>query len=243
MEAEVYERMAAMEAEHWWFRGRRRILETLMGRIEGEGSRPRILEAGCGTGGNLPMLERHGTVKAFEPDPRARELARSKGYLVEAGSLPESCPFDGELFDWILMPDVLEHIEDDRAALAVLTRKLAPGGKLLLTVPAFPALWSAHDTIHHHFRRYRRRDLTSLLSATGLRIRVLHYYNFWLFPPILAVRLLKRGRAAANSDDAAIPAAPLNRVLEGIFSSERHFVGRPGFPFGVSLIALASRPD
>jgi SAM-dependent methyltransferase len=243
MEAEVYERMAVLEAGHWWFRGRRRVLETLMGRIEPAGKPPRILEAGCGTGGNLPMLERHGTVKAFEPDPRARDLARSKGYPVEAGSLPEACPFDGERFDWILMPDVLEHIEDDRAALEVLSRKLAPGGNLLLTVPAFPVLWSAHDTIHHHFRRYRRKQLAVLLSGTGLRIRVLHYYNFWLFPPILAVRLLKRGRAAANSDDAAIPPAPLNRMLEWIFSSERRFVGRPGFPFGVSLIALASRPE
>lgn len=241
MEAEVYERMAAVEAGHWWFRGRRQILENLLLRYGSSNGTQRILEAGCGTGGNLPMLARHGELRAFEPDPRARERARARGYTVEEGSLPEGCPFAEETFDWILMPDVLEHIEDDRRSLNVLSARLAPGGRLLLTVPAFSILWSRHDITHHHYRRYRKRQVGELLASAGLRVEMLSYYNCWLFPPILAVRCLKRLLQSESGDEDTIPPAALNKLLQRIFAGERHFLPRPGFPFGVSVIAMASR--
>lgn len=241
MEAEVYERMARMETRHWWFRGRRRILRHLLRHFTPPGRSVRILEAGCGTGGNLEMLAAFGEVNAFEPEASARVHARRPGCDVQAGQLPGDHPFAGEDFDWILLADVLEHVEADADSLKALGSCLAEGGNLILTVPACPFLWSRHDELHRHYRRYRKGDLRDLLEAAGLEIRLLHYYNFWFFPAVALVRLLRRGSRGSRSDESHLPAKPLNRLAEAVFASERHFLLRTGFPVGVSLVAVAGR--
>lgn len=242
MEAELYQRMDAIEGAHWWFRGRRRILEAMIRkRLQPKGSLD-ILEAGAGTGGNISMLQSFGTVAAFEPDAGARELANRKGYAVEEGFLPGPLPFTGECFDLILLADVLEHVEADLEALVALRQCLRPGGSLLLTVPAFPFLWSAHDERHQHFRRYRRQPLLGRLEAAGFAVPWISYYNCWLFPPIAAVRALHRLCKRRESDEESLPAPPLNRFLEGLFASERGVLASHRLPFGVSLIAHARLP-
>lgn len=242
MEAEVYERMARMETRHWWFRGRRRILRHLLKRFTTPERPVRILEAGCGTGGNLEMLSAFGEVKAFEPEASARIHARRPGCEVQEGRLPVDHPFAGERFDWIVLADVLEHVEADGASLKALGSCLAEGGNLLLTVPACPFLWSRHDQLHRHYRRYRKADLRALLEDAGLEIRLLHYYNFWFFPVVALVRLLRRGSEGDRSDESHLPPAPLNRLAEAVFAGERHFLLRTGFPVGISLVAVAGRP-
>lgn len=242
MEAEVYERMARLENRHWWFRGRRRILRHLLRRFTTPDRPVRILEAGCGTGGNLEMLSAFGEVKAFEPEASARIHARRTGCEVQEGRLPADHPFAGECFDLILLADVLEHVEEDGATLKALGRCLAEGGNLLLTVPACPFLWSRHDELHRHYRRYRKAELRDLLEDAGLEIRLLHYYNFWFFPVVALVRWLRRESEDSRSDETHVPAKPLNRLAEAVLAGERHFLLRTGFPVGVSLVAVAGRP-
>src|SRR6185312_16486006 len=117
--------------------------------------------AGCGSGGNLPMLAEFGEVSAFELDEAQLQRARERGIgTIARGSIPDALPFEGQRFDLVVMLDVLEHLEDDHAGLAAVLTRLAPGGFFLATVPAFPMLWSSHDVSHHHFRRYSRGQAT-----------------------------------------------------------------------------------
>lgn len=241
MEPEVYRRMSLQEERHWWFRSRRHIVATLLRPHLPQGGSLDILEAGCGTGGNFAWLSALGRLSAFEPDEQALALARHHGH-AQPGRLPDDHPYTGKTFDLIVLLDVLEHVEADRESLESLARLLKPGGLLLLTVPAFPFLWSGHDVRHHHFRRYRRAELDLLLKAAGLRTRRLSYYNFWLFPLVALVRLCRSRTRPERSDDEELPMPLANGFLRHIFSSEALLLSRMNLPFGVSLLALAEKP-
>lgn len=235
--------MRELEDRHWWFTARRRIVESVIARLP-LGPNASILDAGCGTGGNLAMLARFGAVTGAEYDAGAAAIARARGVapVVRAG-LPDAMPFAAGQFQLVTLIDVLEHIDDDQASLDTLAGLLRPGGYLLSTVPAFPFLWSAHDTEHHHHRRYRAAQLRARIAASGLQIQWLGYYNTWLFPLVVMVRLLHKLKPAAGvGSEMALPPAPLNALLERVFASERHWLGRVPAPFGVSLIALARKP-
>jgi SAM-dependent methyltransferase len=243
MDAAVFQRMAELDASHWWFVGRRRILEQLIRREVRPPPDARILEVGCGTGHNLEMLGRFGTVEATELNDSARKLASTRlGRPVARAALPDLSMFDDERFDLVALLDVLEHVADDRAALKSIQSKLKPGGKLLVTVPGNPWMWSAHDVSHHHHRRYRRRELESVAKAANLKVEFLSPFNSLLFPPIAAARLVGRLTGRESADDA-MPPAPVNRLLRAIFGLEAGLIGRVPFPFGVSLAAVLRRPD
>jgi SAM-dependent methyltransferase len=241
MERAIYDRMAEIDADHWWFGGRRAIVASLIER-QVELRRPaRILEVGCGTGSNLAMLQRYGSVDAIEPDAPARELASARsGIAVQGGLLPDGVTLDEGAYDLIVLLDVLEHIPDDLGTLAALRGKLAPGGRLLVTVPAMPWLWSAHDSAHHHHRRYTARTLSKVFKAAGFRIRYRSHFNTILFPMIVAARAAGKLLRREGGDDA-MPPRPVNALLKSLFASERHLLGRARLPFGVSL-ALVAEP-
>jgi len=242
MERQVFDRMAELDGSHWWYVARREILAELIGRVVRPPPGAAILEIGCGTGHNLAMLSRFGHVEAVELDDQARRLATSRlGRPVLAGSLPGLADDLATRFDLVTLLDVLEHIEDDVAALAGIRRLLKPGGKLLLTVPANPWMWSAHDTVHHHHRRYRQPDLARLLREADLTIDLMSHFNSLLYPAIAAVRLVGKLRGSSDSDDH-MPPAPVNSLFHALFASERHLIGRLPMPFGVSLVAVVSRP-
>ena len=241
MDARIYTEMATLEQQHWWFAARRKILDKLLSTLPLPPD-AQILEAGCGTGGNLAMLARHGRVYGMETNAQALELASAKGAgQIAAGRLPAPIPFDDLKFDLIALLDVLEHIDDDAATLSALRARLKPGGWLLMTVPAYPFLWSRHDELHHHKRRYVGRDLRAVSEAAGLHISYLSYFNTWLFPLIAAARLARMGEG--HSGDLSMPNKFINALLAQIFASERLLLGRVRLPFGVSLIALARNPD
>ena len=243
MEHEVYLATAALENSHWWFRGRRAIVRTVLDRL---GLRPgaEIVELGCGTGGNLADLARYGRVYAMEPDPWARKVATERGCAMALeGSLPDAIPFAARRFDLAVMTDVLEHVGPDREALTAVRALLKPGGHVVITVPAMPMLWSSHDVAHHHLRRYRAADLRAMLIDAGFESPYLTHFNFILLPPIaiarIAERALKRLRGPATIHSMARQPRLFNGILTSVFSAERHVVVRIPMPIGVSILAIA----
>lgn len=185
------------------------------------------------------MLGQFGRVDAVELDDDARALATERsGIAVLPGALPDDLPPECDGYDMVVLLDVLEHVDLDRDALAALRRRLRPGGKLVLTVPAYPWLWSRHDETHHHHRRYTAGVLADRLAAAGYRVVNMSYFNTLLFPLIVAVRAVHRLLGIDAADDA-MPPRPVNRMLRALFRCERHAIGRLRLPFGVSLAAVA----
>lgn len=240
MERVVYDRMAELDETHWWYRARREILATLIARDIPLRPGARLLEIGCGTGHNLQMLARFGEVDGIELDPQARALASLRvGKPVGGSPLPRLEGVPDATYDLVAVLDVIEHVEEDRLSLETIARKLRPGGKILITVPAHPWMWSAHDEVNHHKRRYTARSLRQVIAAAGLKTELLSPFNSLLFPLAAAARIAGRIAGKKDSDDTMPPPA-LNKLFETVFGWERYALGRVPFPPGVSLVAIAS---
>jgi SAM-dependent methyltransferase len=242
MERVVYDRMAELDGRHWWYRARREILADLIARKLRLPEDARILEIGCGTGHNLEMLQRFGRADGIEIDPAARAVAAQRlGRPIGEAPLPALSGVEDGAYDLVAILDVLEHVEEDEAALASIARKLRPGGRILITVPAHPWMWSAHDAVNHHKRRYTRRTLKAAVASAGLEIELLSWFNSLLFPLAAAARLAGRLTGKEDSDDK-MPPRLVNSLFETIFGLERYAVGRVPLPPGVSLVAIVSAP-
>jgi SAM-dependent methyltransferase len=241
MDRAIYRSMRSLQGEHWWFRARREILGTVIG---GLGLRPgaRILEAGCGPGGNIALLQRFGDVSAFDMDAEAGGFCRADtGVACAIGSLPDANPFqDARSFDLVVALDVLEHIQDDRASLLSLASTLAEGGRLLVTVPAYQWMFSSHDVVHHHKRRYSRPQLQRLFAELGFEIVRDGYFNSLLFPIVAVARLHARLFHRGTTGDS-MPPRWLNSLLERVFGLESKVLARGAFPFGTSIFLVATR--
>jgi SAM-dependent methyltransferase len=240
MERVAYRQMAELDQQHWWYRARREILGELIRREVRPPANAGILEIGCGTGHNFQMLGQFGHVDAIELDEDSRTLAEQRlGRAIMTSPLPELAGIADRHYDLIAALDVIEHIAEDAAAIAAIAAKLKPGGKFLITVPAHQWMWSAHDTVNHHKRRYSKASLRRLIHGSPLRIDKIGYFNSLLFPAAIAERLASKLRGK-DSGDLALPPKPLNSALEHVFAAERHLVGRLPLPPGLSLFAVAS---
>ncbi|MBV9529379.1 class I SAM-dependent methyltransferase [Sphingomonas sp.] len=240
MERVVYDQMAELDQRHWWYRARREVLAELIRRRASPPPGARLLEIGCGTGHNLAMLGEFGSVEGLELDDAARAIAETRlGGPVMSSPLPDLSGVPERSYDLVGAFDVIEHIDDDRAAVTSIARRLKPGGKFVMTVPAHQWMWSAHDVVNHHQRRYSRAALKQLIRQSPLRLDAIGYFNSLLFPVAVAERMASKAR---GRDDAnlSLPAAPLNSALERVFAAERHLIGRVPLPPGLSLFAVAS---
>ena len=244
MRADAYVEMARVQHAHWWFSARREILRE---RISALGLRhgARLLEIGSGTGANLAMLSEFGSVTGLEMSAQAirfaselPEVRTGQARLVE-GRCPEALGALEGPFDLICLFDVLEHIDADSYVLSELSRLLAPGGRIMVTVPAYSWLWSEHDVKLHHFRRYTKDSLNNTFRRAGLDVARLSHFNTLLFPLAVAERIVckLRGRASGAVE---VPGARVNSALRSVFSAERHLLGPMNLPFGLSLLALST---
>jgi SAM-dependent methyltransferase len=228
------------EDRHWWYRGRRTVLDGVIAGL-GLPANARILDAGCGSGRFMVELARRGTVIGVELSDTSVALAQRRAIgEVIAGSVLEM-PFPDASFDLAVSLDVIEHLEDDLAALRELRRTVAPGGALLVTVPAYQWLWSGHDEINHHHRRYTRRSLQRVAEQAGWNQVRTTYFNSLLLPVAIVLRVLERfnTKTTESSLDLWIPPEPLNWALERPLALEAAMIARGGrIPAGLSLLAV-----
>jgi SAM-dependent methyltransferase len=236
-----YHAMHLVELTHWWFRGRRRLLVSFLARVGGaRAGALRILDYGCGTGGNTTSYGQFGSVIGVEPDPHAVRLAQARGGGSYCRADGVRLPFRNGTFDVVIASDVLEHIEDDSGAMAEMARVLRPGGSMIISVPAHQWLFSYHDAALHHFRRYSKATLRSLLGRERLRIRRLSYWNTTLFPLLSLYRLLQQQRRRPlPRSDTRLPPGLINQALAVLLSAEAALVRHVGLPWGLSLVVVA----
>ena len=248
MDAAYIATHAEEDERHWWFVGRREVILSVMRQVftsrdlsspaRPAASRPRLAEIGCGSGSLLAPLSEFGHVTGVEASEEFLRLARLRGRPVLPGSLPHDIPIEPGSLDGALLLDVLEHLGDDREALRAVRRLLKPGGSLLCTVPAYQFLWSGHDVVLGHRRRYTTHGLRRTLEEAGFRISRLTYFNTLLAVPIMAARLVRKLRGTSSHD--LIPLPPrLNVLLSRLFASEALLLKRVSFPFGISVLAVA----
>ncbi|HDL64382.1 MAG TPA: class I SAM-dependent methyltransferase [Proteobacteria bacterium] len=231
---------------HWWFVGRRKIVLSLARQIIGGITQPVIVDVGCGAGATLKELEKLGSVTGVDISPRAVGYCRTRGCRRVCLVEEESLPLGDNKISLIVSLDVLEHLDHDYLHLREYHRILKDDGKILLTVPALPWLWSSHDVANHHRRRYTRTHLRKLLEREGWKIEKLSYFCTILFPLIMVIRLISKGVnktiKSYNADwNFKIPGFGINWLFAKIFASEAFWFSRGGFPIGSSLLAVCRK--
>jgi SAM-dependent methyltransferase len=234
--------MLSRDDEHWWYRGRRLVLRAELERLPLEPG-ARLLDAGCGSGRTLDELARYGRVSGVDLSPDAVETARKRGHDDVQVARVEELPFADGTFDVVTCLDVVEHTPDDRATLAELRRVTRPGGLLLVTVPAYQALWSQHDEVNLHFRRYDSSSLRAAARSARWHVVTDTHFNSLLLAPAAAVRLVQRHRRAHPHSDLDLTPPALNGVLELPLRLESRLVAMgTRLPAGLSLLAVLRRP-
>jgi len=245
MEKDYYKWYYEVERKHWWFEVRNEIIIDLIRKAAG-GKKLKILNVGVATGHTTELLMEFGEVTSVEYDKDCFNYLQTflPGELVN-GSITE-LPFGDNEFDLVCAFDVVEHVEQDQFAVDELSRVCKANGHIVISVPAFKFLWSEHDIINHHIKRYTRKEIEGLLSKN--KIGYVSYFNFILFIPIAAVRVTKTlifgtpKAEDAKSDFKSVKPTTVSRMLKALFSSEKWFINRGvELPFGVSILAAAQK--
>jgi len=252
MDPALFDLNARIEQDQWWFAGRRRIMQELLGEVVPPGQDALVIDVGCGTGANLASLHPAYRTVGIDPTPAAVERARERFPDVEfvCGMAPDDLGDAMGEADAVLVMDVLEHVEDDRGLLASLVEPLSVGAHVLITVPADIRLWSEHDVSHGHYRRYDVAGLRSVWGDLPVTEVMLSPFNARLYPVARVVRWVSRRRgkpAGESGSDLSLPPRPANAVLRAVFGGEAsqlvRVLERRGRPYrrGVSLVSVLRR--
>ena len=250
MEKEYYRDYYTLERNHWWFRARKNILEAQVQRLFPNRTNLKILNAGCATGYSSEWLMQFGEVSSLEYDAECFAFTRDVVKIpIVQGSITE-LPFEDNQFDLIVAFDVVEHVENDVLAVQEMQRVAKPGGIIFISVPAFNFLWSNHDEVNHHFRRYKIATLSNTFRKSTLKHLYTSYFNTFLFIPITAYRLIgnliqkiKHGGNQKiyneNSNDLTVGKDNLaSKIFFRIFNAENILLRKGfNFPFGISIMA------
>jgi SAM-dependent methyltransferase len=239
MDPKYGERYRDLFDRHWWWRARTEFLVEMLRRLRPAGAWPTILDIGCGDGLFFDRLREFGDVEGVEP---FAELVR---YDNPDRSRIYTCSFDerfqpGKVYSLILMLDVLEHLENPAAALRHALSLLTPGGRLVITVPAFNLLWTNHDVLNHHFVRYTRSTFRDVAQQAGLQIFQERYIYNWTFFAKLGVRLYER-LLRPKPNPARVPPAWVNASLYWLSRMEQRTITQASMPFGSSLMVIGGK--
>ena len=244
MQQHTYAIMDEVEGSHWWFVGRRAILDSFLQRVVAKIRNPQsqicILDVGCGTGANIEMLSNYGNAEGVDVSDDALEFCRRKGLTVQKG-LAESLPYADDSFDLTTALDVVEHLDDDIAGLKEMFRVTKRGGYSLIFVPAFMWLWGVQDDISNHRIRYTKSQIVERLKNAGYEVERATYANWTFFAPILAGRVFMKLTGIKPESENNITISGLNGIFGKLFSSERFWLNRFNFPFGVSIVVVARK--
>lgn len=245
MQQHTYSIMYGVEGSHWWFVGRRRIIESFLAPLGRnlKSERPRILDVGCGTGANLELLAKFGDAEGVDVSTEALAFCRERGLKQVHQGEAEHLPYEDCTFDLVTGLDVVEHLDDDVAGLKEMRRVLRPGGCAFLFVPAFMFLWGVQDDVSHHRRRYTLSGLQEAVRTAGLEIERATYANITFFAPILLGRLLMRVTGFRPASENVFQVSFLNGLLGRILGAEGSILRLVNLPFGVSAICVARRVD
>lgn len=244
MKSGEHERMARLEREYWWHVGRRHIVRALLNRaLPPAQARRVVLDVGCGTGGNLDLLGEYGSVVALDDSIVALAFAMRAGHPRAVRGSASALPCREGSIDLITLLDVLEHLDDEAAVLAECKRALKPGGTLLMTVPAYQWLWSGHDEVLGHRRRYVAGRLRQVVAAAGFEVRHLSYAISLLFPMIAGYRVVERMLSRRQQTSYVAVDPSLNAVFIALLRIEAWLLGAGlRLPFGTSIVIAATTP-
>jgi SAM-dependent methyltransferase len=225
--------------EHWWWRAREEMLVAILREHQPAGGWHAILDVGCGNGLFFDRLSEFGEAEGVEPSAELVDPHSPYASRIHLG------PFDatfqpGKLYGLILMLDVLEHLDAPSGALGRALGLLQPGGLVVITVPAFPALWTGHDVLNQHRTRFTKSSFRAVAAAGGMRILAERYFFHWTFPAKLAARVAEK-LSGARPTVPGVPAKWLNRALYGISRAEQRLFRAVALPFGSSLLVLGTR--
>lgn len=243
MNKNLYEIFFHIQKKHWWFVARKKIVVDFIIRYLPEASNPKILDIGCGSGYMLNTLETIGQVSGMDMSDDAIGFSKEifSGGVMK-GFLPANIPYPKNYFDIVVALDVIEHVEDDIGSLVSLRTHMTDGAKIIITVPANMYLWSEHDVVNEHKRRYNMQELKTKLLASGFAIEKISYYNTLLFPLALCVRTFNNLLKRKAESDMEVPSPLVNSLLRNIFGFEKYLLRFFNFNFfGVSIIAVARK--
>ncbi len=253
MDQKYYKEYYHLERNHWWFRARLEILESMLQKIILPSNQQaiKVLNAGVATGATTTMLEKYGAVTSLEYDKDCCTFLKNELKIEVTNASLTDLPFENNSFDLVCAFDVVEHIEDDQLAVSEINRVLKKDGMVFLTVPAFNFLWSHHDEVNHHFRRYTSSQLTKVVSGNRFAVNHTTYFNALLFPPIFLIRIFskllpkKKNIETTGSDFERFNSSSfINKCFYWIFKKEKWWLDKKwSFPFGVSLMLIGKKTN
>lgn len=244
MDRDYYQKYYTLERTNWWFKVRSRIIYTRLAEVIKPTSTFKILNIGAATGASSEMLSKFGSVTSSEYDEATCTYAKQVLDIDMIQASITELPFKDESFDLVCAFDVVEHVEDDLKSYEEMRRVCKKGGHIAVTVPAFMSLWSEHDVINHHYRRYVKSGILALTNKTGLKTIYSTYFNSVLFLPVLIIRVLKNllpKKKELKSDFELSTNTAVNAVLERIFGLEIGLLNVMRFPFGVSYLNISQK--